>query len=89
MQKADKSNSKDLPVTSSAEVRRLVGAVADHTVTAILDCQASVEDLEIAAACIQGEGGDLGRDGHPIAGKVAQLYDILRSDALYGDDEER
>jgi hypothetical protein len=30
----------------------------------------------------------LDRAGHPMAGKVAQLYDILSSDALYANANE-
>jgi hypothetical protein len=78
-----------LPVTSSAEVRHLVGAVGDDTVLAILKCRPSVEDLEVAAAYAQGEGNAVDRAGHPMTGKVAQLYDILSSDALYANADER
>jgi hypothetical protein len=37
---------------------------------------------------LRGEGSAVDRLGHPIAGKVAQLYDILSNDALYADEEE-
>ena len=84
-----KGNSKVLPVTSSEQVRHLVGAVADETVLAVLKCQASLEDLEVAAAYAQGEGSALDRAAHPMTGKVAQLYDILSSDALYANADER
>jgi hypothetical protein len=84
-----KGDSKVLPVTSSEQVRHLVGAVADETVLAVLKCQASLDDLEVAAAYAQGEGSALDRAGHPMTGKVAQLYDILSSDALYADADER
>jgi hypothetical protein len=89
MPKRNKGNSKAVPVTSSVEVRQLVGAVADDTLLAILKSQASVEDLEVAAAYAQGEGSALNRTGHPMTGKVAQLYDILSSDALYANADER
>jgi hypothetical protein len=89
MPKGKKGDSKVLPVTSSDEVRHLVGPVADDTILAILKCQASVEDLEVAASYVQGEGSALDRTGHPMIGKVAQLYDILSSDALYANADER
>jgi hypothetical protein len=85
MPERKKGNSRFLPVTSSAEVRHLVGAVANDTVLAILNCQASAEDLEVAVAYAQGEGSAVDLAGHPMTGKVAQLYDILSSDALYAD----
>ena len=89
MPERKKGDSRILAVTSSDEVRHLVGAVADETVLAILKCQASVEDLEVAASCVQGEGSALDRAGHRMIGKVAQLYDILSSDALYANAGER
>jgi hypothetical protein len=89
MPERKKGDSKVLPVTSSEEVRHLVGPVADDTVLAILESQASVEDLEVAASYMQGEGSALDRAGHPMIGKVARLYDILSSDALYTNAEER
>ena len=83
-----KGDSKTLPITSSAEVRHLVGPVTDATVLAILKCDPSVEDLEVAATYVRGEGNKVDRAGHPMAGKVAQLYDILSSDELYADADE-
>ncbi len=82
-----KSDSKVMPVTSSAEVRHLVGPVADDTISAILKTGASVEDLEVAASYLQGEGNAVDRLGHPMSGKVAQLYDILTADELYANGE--
>jgi hypothetical protein len=84
-----KGDSKPLPVTSSVEVRHFVGPVADDTVLAILKCDASVEDLEVAASYVQGEGSTLDRVGHPMIGKIAQLYDILSADQLYASTDER
>jgi hypothetical protein len=89
MPERKKGDSKLLPVTSSEEVRHLVGPVADQTVLAILGCNASMEDLEVAASYILGQGSALDRVGHPMAGKVAQLYDILSSDELYANADER
>jgi hypothetical protein len=58
-------------------------------VLTIQKCQASVDDLEVAAAYAQGEGSTLERAGHPMTGRVAQLYDILSSDAPYANADER
>ena len=82
-----KGDSKDRPVTSSTEVRHLVGPVADDTILAILDSGASIEELEVVASYLQGEGNHVDRLGHPMTGKVAQLYDILTADALYANSE--
>ncbi|KAB2916065.1 MAG: hypothetical protein F9K29_12205 [Hyphomicrobiaceae bacterium] len=76
-----------MPVTSSDEVRHLVGPVTDDTISAILKTGASVEDLEVAASYLQGEGSTVDRLGHPMSGKVAQIYDILAADELYANSE--
>jgi hypothetical protein len=76
-----------MPVTSSTEVRHLVGPVADDTILAILESGASIEELEVVASYLQGEGNQADRLGHPMAGKVAQLYDILTADELYANGE--
>jgi hypothetical protein len=46
-----------------------------------------MEDLEVAASYLLGEGSEVDRLGHPLTGKVAQLYEILSSDALYANGE--
>jgi hypothetical protein len=78
---------KNPPLASSTQVRQLVGPVADDTVLAILETGASVEELEVVSGYLQGEGNDLDRLGHPLTGKVAQLYDILTADELYANGE--
>ena len=83
----NKGDSKALPVTSSTEVRHLVGPVADGTISAILESGASIEELEVVASYLQGEGNRVDRLGHPMTGKVAQLYDILAADELYANGE--
>ena len=83
-----KGDSKVMPVTSSTEVRHLVGPVADDTILAILKSGASIEELEVVASYLQGEGNEVDRLGHPMTGKVAQLYDILTADELYANSEK-
>jgi hypothetical protein len=71
----------------AAEVRHAAGDVSDATVAAVLECAPSQEELEVAASYLRGEGTEADRQGHPLAGKVAQLYDILGADALYTEEE--
>jgi hypothetical protein len=73
---------------SATDVRHLVGRVADHTVLAILDCKPSIEDLEMAMSYLSGQASEESSIEHPMTGKVAQIYDILKADALYAEDEE-
>lgn len=78
----------DGPALSAADVRHLAGAVTDETLLAILKCEPTIEELEVAASYLSGEGSNLARAGHPMTGKVAQIYDILSADALYEENEE-
>jgi hypothetical protein len=74
------------PVTA-ADVRHVAGAVADATVAAVLKTEPSMEEMEVAGSYLRGEGSKVDRAGHPMTGRVAQIYDILSADALYVDDE--
>ena len=66
-----KGDSKNPPLTSSTQVRHLVGPVTDDTILAVLETGASVEELEVVASYLQGEGNHVDRLGHPMTGKVA------------------
>jgi hypothetical protein len=87
MPRSTKGDSKVLPVTSLIEVRHVVGPVTDDTISAILKFEPSMEDLEVAASYLRGAGSEVDRLGHPMTGKVAQIYDILSADALYANGE--
>ena len=87
MPKTKKGERKVLSVTSSDEVRHVVGPVTDDTIVTILKYEPSMEELEVAASYLRGEGNEVDRLGHPLTGKVARLYDILSADALYANDE--
>jgi hypothetical protein len=68
-----KKSLKVRPVTSSVEVRHLIGAVTDDTIAAILRSGASIKELEVAASYVRGEGNHVDRLGHPMTGRVSQL----------------
>ena len=82
-----KGDSKSPPLTSSTQVRHLVGPVSDDTILAVLKTGASVEELEVVASYLEGEGNYVDRVGHPMTGKVGQLYDILIADELFANNE--
>ena len=84
---AETSKELKTPVLSAGDVLRVVGAVTDDTLLAILKYEPTMEDLEVAASYLRGEGSRVDRTGHPMSGKVAQIYDILSADALYAEDE--
>jgi hypothetical protein len=73
---------------SAADVRHQVGPVTDHTLLAILDCKPSREELEMATRYLSGEASEESRIEHLMTGKVAQICDFLRADALYAEEEE-
>src|SRR5512145_1406313 len=81
MPRSKRGDTKVMPVMSSIEVRHVVGPVTDDTISAILKFEPSMEELEVAASYLRGEGGEVDRLGHPMTGKVARLYDILSADA--------
>jgi hypothetical protein len=87
MASAPKTNGKDMPIATAAEIRRVAGPLNDEAVAEILRLGVSLEELEIAARYASGEGDLLDRIGHPLDGRVAQLYEILSSEEA--DDEER
>lgn len=88
MATATKPASKDVSLTSAAEVRHVAGPLDDDVVAEILRLGASLEELEIAARYVRGEGDLADRAGHPLSGRVAQLYEILSAE-LEPEDEPR
>jgi hypothetical protein len=88
MSASKKGDTGEQPL-SRDDIRQLAGPVADHTIIAILETEASIADLEIAAAYACGEGDYVDRLGHPLSGKAAQISDILAKDELYAVNNER
>lgn len=86
MTKTRKGNSKYVPVTSAEEIRHVAGPLNDEAVAAILRVGPSLEELEVAARYALGEGDLVDRAGHPLAGRVAQLYEILSAEDADEDD---
>lgn len=82
-----KGDSKNVPVTTAAEVRHVAGPLNDDAIAAILRIEPSLEELESAARYALGEGDLVDRAGHPLSGRVAQLYEILSAEEA--DEEER
>ena len=82
-----KSNSKAAPVISAEVVRHVAGPLNDDAVAAVLRVGPSLEELEVATRYALGEGDLVDRAGHPLAGRVAQLYEILSAEEA--DEETR
>ena len=89
MAPAAKTESKDPPIASAADILHLAGPLDDETVAEILRLGASIEELEIATRYARGEGDLVDRAGHPLSGRVAQLYEILMSAEQEPEEERR
>jgi hypothetical protein len=87
MSQPRKAEPMTLQVTAG-DVRHVAGPVTDNTVAAVLSLEPSMEELEVAGSYLRGEGSKVDRRGHPMTGKVAQLYDVLTADVLYAEGEE-
>jgi hypothetical protein len=82
-----KIEAKDTPLVAPDEVRRLVGDVDDATVSEILRLGPTFAELEQALTYAEGEGSLADRAGHPLSGRVAELYDILTADEQSAEPE--
>ena len=67
-------------VITSDDVARLVGALDERKTLDILALNPTWAELEEAAVWAAGDGDVLARIGHPLAGVVAQIVDILAAD---------
>ena len=59
------------------DVRHIVGDLDDVRIAAILATDATVEEVEEAAAWASGESDTMGELERPLEGVVATVYDIL------------
>jgi len=66
------------PLASGEDIERLFGDTGQTS--AILALRPSLADVEEAALWHQGDGDMLGKDGHPLQGKAAAIFDLLQVD---------
>ena len=67
------------------ELRALCGDLLDWKVEAILALKPTAADVATAVGWASGQD-DLGREGRPLTGLAAQVYDLLLSDEPYGEE---
>jgi hypothetical protein len=73
---------------SSSEVRHLCGDLLDSTVAAVIATGATAEDVEAAAAWLEGQDDSLREARHALTGAAAAVYDVLaRGDDFYADED--
>jgi hypothetical protein len=62
------------------DIRRYFGDIDDTEALQIHALEPTIEQLEEAALWLTGEGDRLSREGRPLAGPVAAIFDILSAD---------
>lgn len=72
-----KFDSQDIPIAAAAKVRHIVEDVDDEIIAEILRLQPTLNELEIAATFLRGEGNEVDQIGHTLSGKAAQIFEIL------------
>lgn len=70
------------------EIVGVCGDILDWKIKAIIETGASLSDLEAARAWALGADEALGEERAPLAGVVAEVYDILMADAEFDDDRQ-
>jgi hypothetical protein len=61
---------------NAADVTRLLGELDAAQMSEILALAPTLAELEQASAWLRGEGDQPAREGHPLAGKAAAIFDI-------------
>ncbi len=62
------------------ELRKILGDVDDAKTLEILKLQPTTAELEQAAYWADGEGDQLAREGAPLNGRAAKIFEILVRD---------
>jgi hypothetical protein len=70
-----------------SEILRLFGAIQDHRAEEIFELNPSADELEVSAAYVAGLDDVMGKEGHPLTGKAARIYEIVTRDETPGDEE--
>jgi hypothetical protein len=70
------------------DIKDIVGDLDDARIAAILATDATVKELEEAAAWVSGESDVMGDLERPLEGVVARLYDILMTGEEFLEDRD-
>ena len=76
------------PSLTPQDVRDIAGDLDDAKIAAIMATGANAEQLEEAMAWAAGESDVMGDLERPLAGVVAQLYDILMAGEEFPEDRD-
>jgi hypothetical protein len=80
MHKPDPAPAAVGKVATAEDVRRILGELDDTTVVSILALQPSVGQIEAARLWLNGSGDVLAKEGRPLDGVVAAIFDMLDVD---------
>jgi hypothetical protein len=72
-------------LSGSEELRRMIGDVDDATIAKIIDLHPTLSDVEQALMWLNAEGDIPDRQGHPLEGNAAIIFDLLKPE----EEEER
>jgi hypothetical protein len=67
-------------MVSRDEVRRLLGELDDERIAEIVKLAPALQEIELAAACLDGRTDLLVREGHHLSATAAQILEIVLSD---------
>ena len=68
------------------EVRRLVGDIESIRIDEIVATGATLAEIEVALAWAAGESDVMGEERRPLAGRAAQVYEIIAGDTEFPDE---
>jgi len=67
-------------IVTAEDISRLLGALDERRTLDILALRPTLSDVEQAAVWLAGDGDVIAKSGHPLAGVVAEILDILAVD---------
>jgi hypothetical protein len=67
-------------MVSQDEVRRLLGELDDEKIAEILKLGPTLQDVELAAVCLDGQTDVLAKAGHHLPATAARVVEIVLSD---------
>lgn len=73
---------------NASDILRILGDVDATTVERILETEGSLADLELAYFSLMGDDRQEGQLG-PLAGKAAEIFDILLKDPAFAPTDDR
>lgn len=76
-----------MPPLKQEDIVHLFGSIEDHTIVEILNTNTTINDLEEIAMRLDQEDDVLGELRKPLTAAAARVYDILRQDNLYTENE--